>query len=42
MVPTHSEMQAENRKMKDFMKQQFLQGGKQASSPDRTTSNGTW
>ena len=35
------EMETENRKMKDFVKQRFLQSGKQASGPDRTTSSGT-
>ena len=35
------EMEVENKKMKDFVKQRFLQGGKQASRPDRTTSSGT-
>ena len=37
------EMHVENRKMKDFVKKQFplLQGGKQASNPDRTASSGT-
>ena len=35
------EMEVKNKKMKDFVKQQFLQGGKQASRPDQATSSGT-